>query len=820
MDLRSDLRDAWRLARGEPGFAAIAIFTMALGVGAATTLFSLVNGVLLRPLPWHDADRLVRVSETRKGATRNFPGALTNGTFLAWAEKPATIDGLAAWTSDKVTLTSSGGAPERIDVVAVTPSLFPMLRAEAIAGAVFKPGDEQEGHQPVVVLSHALWQQRFASDPHIVGKLVRLDGEATTVVGVMPAGFEFPNATARAWTPFLIRGVAGKVPGSTNVQLFQAMAKLRPGVTVAQAASEGSARTAQAPALNMVGMAVFGTKSPAELQVVPALEAMTSEVRQPLLLFLAAVGLLVLTATANIASLQLVRAAARRRDTAIRSALGAGAGRLARPMIVESVALGVLGGTAGLALAAGLHRVLPAVMPPRFPRLDAVHIDPTVALFATGVSLASAVVFGVIPSFLGSRVDLVSVLNEDGLAPAGGGARTATSRARRAIIVGQVAIASVLLIGGLLLAQSFVRLLQAERGYDPVNVLTAQITLPDTTYDGARRMALLDRTLERLRAMPGVTAAAAGTTPPFSQREMLTAFTMPASGDGKAPAEVHAAKRHVSDGWFASLGIRVIAGRTFNGSDARTSRPVVVVNRTFARTYLGDRPLGRLLPLGDGKGEDENWEVIGVVDDVRQRDINERLQPEIYADYRQLPKGFNASEATFVLRTAADPSTFADTLRRLVHDQDSSLAFDSIVTLEDRLRDSLAEPRLYALLLAAFAVSALIVAGVGLFAVLSYSVTQRAREIGVRTAIGARPIDIVRLVLSQALGMAAVGVALGLLMATAAVRVLSGFLYGIGPYDPVTLVSAVVLLLTVALMAAVIPARRAARVDPISVIRS
>src|SRR3954451_14544944 len=223
MDLRSDLRDAWRLARHEPGFAAIAIVTVALGVGAATILFSLVNGVLLRPLPWHGADRLVRVSETRKGATRNFPGALTNGTFLAWAEKPATIDGIAAWTSDKVTLTSPGGAPERIDVAAVTPSVFPMLGAAAITGAVFKPGDEQDGHPPVVVLSHALWQQRFGGDAHIVGKLVRLDGDAATVVGVMPAGFEFPNATARAWTPFLIRSVAGKDPGSTNVQLFQAM---------------------------------------------------------------------------------------------------------------------------------------------------------------------------------------------------------------------------------------------------------------------------------------------------------------------------------------------------------------------------------------------------------------------------------------------------------------------------------------------------------------------------------------------------------------------------------------------------------------------
>jgi predicted permease len=819
MDLRSDLRDAWRRARHEPGFAAIAIFTVALGVGAATVLFSLVNGVLLRPLPWRDADRLVRISETRKGATRSFPGALTNGTFLAWAGKPATVEGLAAWSNDKVTLTSAGGAPERIDVVGVTPSLFPMLGADAIVGAVFKPGDEQEGHQPVVVLSHALWQQRFGSDPHIVGTLVRLDGEATLVVGVMPASFEFPNTTARAWTPFLIQEVAGKEQGSSRLQLFQAMAKLRPGVTAAQAASEGSARAAQSPSLNLVGMAVFRTKNAAEVQAVPVLEAMTADVRQPLLLFLAAVGLLVLTATANIASLQLVRAAARRRDTAIRTALGAGPGRLARPMIVESVALGVLGGAAGLALAAALHRVLPAVMPPKFPRLDAVHIDLTVALFAMGVSLASAVVFGVVPSWLGRRVDLVAALNDDGLAPAGGGARTATSRARRAIIVGQVAIASVLLIGGLLLAQSFVRLLQADRGYDPVNVLTAQLTLPDASYDGARRMALFDRTLDRLRAMPGVTAAAAGTTPPFSQREMLTAFTMPA-GDGKEPAEVHAAKRHVSDGWFASLGIRVVAGRTFNASDTQTSRKTAVVNRTFARAYLGDRPVGRVLPLGDGAGQSEEWEVIGVVEDVRQRDVNERLQPEIYVDYRQLPKGFNAAEATFVLRTAGTPSTFGDTLRRLVHDQDDSLAFDSIVTLEDRLRDSLAEPRLYALLLVAFAVSSLVVAGVGLFAVLSYSVSQRAREIGVRSAIGARPVDIVRLVLSQALGMAAVGVVVGLLLATAVVRLLSQFLYGIGPYDPVTLVAAVALLLTVALVAAVVPARRAARVDPISVIRS
>lgn len=820
MDLRSDLRDAWRLARHEPGFAAIAVFTVALGVGAATILFSLVNGVLLRPLPWRDADRLVRISETRKGATRNFPGALTNGTYLAWAEKASTIEGLAAWTTDKVTLTSAGGGPERIDIVPVTPSLFPVLGAAAQIGAVFKPGDEQEGQPPVVVLSHALWQQRFGGNPAIVGALVRLDGEATRVVGVMPASFEFPSGAARAWIPFLIQDVAGKEPGSARLQLFQAMAKLRPGVTAAQAAAEGSARAAQAPSLSMVGIAVFGTKSPADVHVVPALEAMTAEVRQPLLLFLAAVGLLVVTATANVASLQLVRAASRRRDTAIRAALGAGAGRLARPMIVESVALGVLGGVAGLALAVALHRVLPLVMPPKFPRLDAVHVDLTVALFAMGVSLASAVVFGVVPSFLGRRVDVVAALNEDGLAPAGGGARTATSRARRAIIVGQVAIASVLLIGGLLLAQSFVRLLQANRGYDPVNVLTAQLTLPDATYDGARRMALLDRTLDRLRATPGVVSAAAGTTPPFSQREMLTAFTMPAAGDGKGPVEVHAAKRHVSDGWFAALGIRVVAGRPFTASDTLTSRPVVVVNQTFAHAYLGDRPTGRLLPLGDGHGEAEDWEVIGVVEDIRQHDVSERLQPEIYADYRQLAKGFSASEATFVLRTATAPAAFGDTLRRLVRDQDDSLAFDSIVTLEDRLRDSLAEPRLYALLLVAFAVSALVVAGVGLFAVLSYSVTQRAREIGVRSAIGARPIDIVRLVLSQALGMAAAGVAIGLGLATAAVRLLSRYLYGIGPYDPVTLVSAVALLLTVALAAAVIPARRAARVDPITVIRS
>jgi putative ABC transport system permease protein len=817
------MRDGLRRLRHQPGFAVVTAITMALGVAAATVLFSLVYGVLLKPLPWPDAARLVKVSESRIGATRQFPGALTNGTYLAWSEHPATLDAIGAWSQDDVTLTANPGAPERVHVMNVTPSLLGLLHARPFIGSLFAPGDERPGRPPVVLLSHGPWQRRFGGDPLVVGRPVRLDGDACTVLGVMPEDFAFPDREAQAWRPFYVPPVVGENPDQRHLSLFQALGRLRADVTPAQAAAEGTARAAEAPDLNLVGVAVFGANGPAVVSAVPVLDAMTAGVRQPLLLFLAAVGLLVATATANIASLQLARATSRRRETAIRAALGASGGKLAAPVLIESALVGLCGGLAGLGLAVGLVRLLPALLPAGFPRLDAVAVDGTVAAFAVAVSLLSALVFGLAPVLLSRGVNLVESLAEDGLAPSGGGARTAASRARRLIIVGQVAIATVLLVGGLLLARSFAALLAADRGYQPASVLTAELPLPDETYDGLRRSALLDRTLDRLRALPGVRAAAAGTgsplmtfAGPFRQGMMLKAFTMP-SVTGEGPVSVQASVRLVSAGWFHALGTRLVEGRAFGATDTRTSAPVVVVNRAFARRYLADRAVDRTLPIGADGAPDVR--VVGVVEDIHQGSITDPVQPELYLPYRQQADGFSPPQASIVLRTDGDPSRYAAELRRLIRSEDDGLALGSTMTLQDRLSASLAEPRLYALLLVAFGVSALLVAGVGLFAVLSYGVAQRAREIGVRSALGARPTDIVRLVVSQAVGMTAAGIVAGMLVAAALVRVLATLLYGVGPYDITTFLVVAAVLLLVAALAAAGPARRAARVDPIKVLR-
>ncbi len=816
-------RDGLRRIRHQPGFAALSVLTTALGVGTATLLFSLVYGVLLRPLPWPDAGQLVKLAESRAGATRQFPGALTNGPFLAWADHPTTLEAIGGWQEDDVTLSAGSGTPERVHVVGATPGLFGVLRAHPLLGRLFAPGDERPGQPLVAVLSHALWQRRFGGDPAIVGRSIRLDRDACTVVAVMPREFAFPDRDAQIWRPFYVPPVIGSDPTRRSLSLFQALGRLKPGVTAAQAAAEGTARAAAAPPLEMVGVAVFGTRGAPTISAVPLLDALTAGVRQPLLLFLAAVGLLLATATANIASLQLARATSRRRETAIRSALGASGGRLAAPVLLESLVVGLAGGLVGLALAAVLHRVLPALLPAHFPRLDAISLDGHVAAFAMAIALMSAAVFGLAPLLLAGRVNLVESLAEDGFAPAGGGARTTASRVRRAIIVGQVSIATLLLVGGLLLVRSFVALSSADRGYEPASVLTAELPIPDETYDGGHRAALVDRLLKRLRGLPGVRAAAAGTglplataAGPFKHGEMLKGFTM-RSPIGEGTISVHASVRFVSDDWFRALGTPMLDGRAIAATDTSTSEPVVVVNQVFAHRYLADRALDRRLPLGGGGEPDTR--VVGVAEDIHQGAVTDPVQPEMYLPYRQYRDGFAPPQASFVLRSDGDPVRYAAELRRLVRAEDGSLVLASVMTLDDRVRVSLAEPRLYALMLSAFAVSALLVAGVGLFAVLSYSVAQRAREIGVRSALGARPSDIVRMVVRQALWMTAVGLAVGLALAAAFVRVLSGFLYGVGPYDLISFVVVAALLASVAGLAAFAPARRAAHVDPIKVLR-
>jgi len=810
-----DLKYAVRLLRRRPGATLVTMLTMALGIGATTVLFSVAWGVLGKPLPWPDADRLVRLAEMRQGSTRRLPPILTNGTYLAWRDSHAAIGEIGGWSPSTVTVTHAGD-PQRIRIAAVTPSMFGLLGAKPAIGAVFAT-DTAESE---IVLSHALWRQLFGGSPAALGATLRVDGEARTVVAVMPRDFTFPDREARAWVPLRVRPVIGENPETRHISLFSAMARLEPGVTPAQAAAEGSARGRGAPDPGLTAIAVFGSRGPVDVTAVPVLDAMTRDVREPLIVFLVAVGLLLATATANVASVQLARSATRRREIAIRSALGAGAGRLARQLLIENVLLGLMGGLVGLLGATWLHRALPSLLPADFPRAGDVALDLRVMAFAVGVSVVSSVAFGLAPALQARRINLVEALTEDGLAPVGGSTRTGTARARALIMAGQVAVASVLLIGASLLIRSFVAMWNVDRGYDVTNVLTASLPLPNASFTPARRAQVIAGVLDRLHATPGVTRAAFTTVLPLTTMDQLLAFRLPPSGRTGDPVQVQTSRRIVSPLYFASLGMRVVEGRGFADTDTRTSLPVVVINRAFARRYLDNAALGRRLPAGlDDARIEQPWEVVGVVDDVRMRNLSDVPQPEIFVSFAQLTSGLYATDPTIVVRTTGDAAAFVPRLRDIVRQQDPSIALDSVATMEQRLLGNLARPRLYAIMLGGFAVFALAIAAVGLFGVLSYTVAQRSREIAVRSALGARPLDIVLLVVGQGLAITGIGLVAGVAAAMILTRSISTFLYGVTVHDRVTFAAVPLLLLVVAAVACLVPARRAAKLDPLRVLK-
>ncbi len=810
--LGGDVRYACQMLRRQWGHTLVVLLTMALGIGATTVLFSVAYGVLVKPMPWPGAGRLVRLTETRQGSSR--PARFfTNATYLAWNEHPTTIEQLAAWSADRVTLTGTG-EPERIRIVEATPSLFTMLGAQPVLGHLFRsaaggrPEDEQ-----VVALSYGLWQQRFSGRPDVIGHMLRFDGTPYRVAAVMPAGFEFPDREVRAWIPLTVP-LAPSQTGGGMLAMFNAIAKLRPGVTAAQAAAEATTRGRHAPDPGMVTLAVFGSRGPVQVIAVPLLDALTGEVRPALLVFLVAVGLLLATATANIASLQLARASGRRREIAIRLALGAGTGRLARQLLIESAVVGQAGGLIGLAMAAWLLRVLPVLLPADFPRRADVALDWRVALASIGLTLLVSLAFGLAPVLQARRVQLTSSLAEDGLAPVGGSMRSHTARARLMIMTGQIAVATVLLLGAALLSRSFVALLHADRGYSAANLLTAVLPLPDGTYTAIARADMLERMLERLEHTPGVQAAAVAARPPLvGSGEMLGAFPVPAR-EGEGTVLAHASIQIVSPAYFRALGIRVLEGRTFTGADSASAQPVLVVNRTFARQYLRAPAVGTRLPAERGERE-----VVGVVEDVKYGGVTDASQPEIYLALGQLTDGFAWDQPCVLARTTGDPLRLAGTLRAIVREQDASVAVESVMTMEDRVRASLAKPRLYTLLLGAFGLVAIAIAGVGLFGVLSYGVAQRARELGVRASVGATPWDIARLVLRQALAVTATGLALGVLLSAAFARPLETLLYGVSHHDVPSYAVVLAVLTVVAVVACLVPARRASRVDPVRVLR-
>jgi predicted permease len=820
--IAQDARYAWRLLRRQPAHTALVVATMALGIAAATVLGSITYGVLLKPLPWADAPRLVRLYETRQGSTKRFGPVFTNGTYRAWRDSARTLDAIGAWNSELVAPTDQPGAP-RLAICRVTPSLFTMLQAAPALGRGFAPGEDDPGRPPIVVLSYGYWQQQFGGRADAIGSRIRFDTTAYTVVGVMPAWFAFPNRETRAWMPFYVEPPTAPGRQGMSVSMFQAIGRLKPGSTPAQAAAEGTslgrAAVPATPIAKVVAMAVFGTDGQVDVTTVPMLQALTAEVRPAILILLAAVVLLLATATANVASLQLARATARRRELAVRAALGAGRGRLVRQTLVEHVLLGLLGGIAGLALAAVLHRALPSILPADFPRVHDIALGWRIQAFAVAISLLAGIGCGILPAWHVARTELVPSLAEDALAPAGGGLRTRTARARAIIMAAQIATACVLLVGALLLTRSFVGLMRASLGYDTSNVLTARLILTDGEFTPERRFEILEQLRQRLTAVPGVTHAAYANTLALTSGEALSSFPL-VRRDGST-VQIQTGVQGVSPDYFASIGQRVVEGRGFAADDASGGQPVVIVNREFSRRYLDGAALGWTLPGATKPGAPPaRRPIVGVVEDTVRRSVTDAPQPEIYGLYSRQQGRVADSDIYLVVRTAADPQALAPTLRDLARNLAPSAPLESLLTMRERVADSLANPRLYASLLAAFALFALLIAGVGLFGVLSYSVTLRAREIGVRTALGAQLRDIVVLVVRQSMAIAVTGLAVGIAVSYWVSRLLQTVLHGVSPHDAISYAAVAFVLLAVAALASVIPARRAAQVDPVRVLRS
>jgi len=806
--LGQDFRYGYRVLARSPGVSATAVAAIALAIAAVTTTFAVVWSVLVHPLPWAEPDRLVRVYESRIGGNSRFSTFITNVTYHAWRDRPRTIDDLAGWRNDELTF-KDGANVERVDAADVTASLARVLGVTPILGRNIEPADEREGAPRVVVLAYGFWQSRYGGRRDVLGKPITLDGEAATIVGVLPPSVLFPARTTALWTALSVPGVASASQG--RLSMLYGIARLRKGRSIAQAAAEATARGRAAPDAGPVVMAVFGSKGPVDVTAESALDAATKTVRPALVMLLGAVSLLFVAAVANVAGVQLARALGRRREMAVRGALGAGVGRLARQLVAENLIVCVTGGALGLALAMALRRALPVFLPPDFPRLDDIQVDWRAMAVAAGAAIVASLICGALPALLGRRPDLVAALAEGGLAPAGARLRLPAARWRAVVIVAQVSVAVVLLVAAVLLGTSFVSLLDADRGFRPAGVLTVSLPMPDSIQP-ARGQQIVEAAIDRLRQVPGVQAAGVTSNPPFSGATAVRLFTMPAQGRS-GERFVQTGFQMVSTGYLAALGLRLVDGRWFDERDTSMSQHVAVVNQSFVRAYLGSAPLGQGLPMGE---HGDTWTVVGVIDDPRTAEATP-TGPELFVSHTQVESV--GSQPALVIRTAGDPMAYAPLARALVRELQPDLAIGSIVTLDQRLNAMLANRRLYAIVLLGLAALALAIAGVGLFGVLASGVAERTREMAVRSALGATPSSLIRLVVRQAVLVSAIGLVIGSIGALVLARAARAMLFGVGPDDVRVYAATAACILCVAALAAVVPARRAARQDPLALLK-
>ncbi len=803
-DLWQDLRYASRILIKNPGFTSVAVIALALGIGANSAIFSVVNSVLLRPLPYKDPDQLMMVWEdsSRHGYPRDTPAA---ANFVDWRDQNQTFQGMAAMANRSFNLTGIGD-PEKIEGRRVSSTLFPLLGVDPQLGRVFNPEEDQPGANRVVLLSHILWQRRFGADPNILGKSLTLNNASYTVVGVMPQQFQFPTREDELWVPIAFES---REAGNRNNHYLEVLGRLKPGVTTKQAQADMSTVATrlqqQYPDSNTDLGAV----------VTPLHEQVVGDIKPALLILLGAVGLVLLIACANVANLLLARAAVRQKEIAVRIALGASRFRLIRQFLTESVLLGTLAGIVGLALSLLGLFLLRAFVPADISQANVISIDPRVLGFTLLVSVLTGLIFGLAPATQAGKFNLNETLKEGGRDSSTG---SRGNRVRSFLVIAEFAVSLVLLIGAGLLINSFLRLRNLDPGFRTDNLLTMKVVLPEPKYrEQSKRSAFYTDVVNRIEALPGVKSAAVTTNLPLYRQGNSIGITIEGRPAPLPGQEIIIATRIVSPKFFETMGTSLLKGRPLSDQDKADTPNVVVISEGMASRYWpGEDPIGKRLAGGRVESPEDWFQIVGVVNDVRQFQLDAEPKPQMYLSYEQA--GFFAPR-DLVVKTEVDPSSLAANVRRTVWEIDKDQPVSNIGTMNEILAESIARQRFSMLLLAVFAALAMVLAAVGIYGVMSYSVAQRRSEIGLRMALGAQKLDVLKLTVGHGLKLVLIGIALGLAGAFALTRLMSALLFGITATDPLTFISISVVLIAVACIASYIPARRATKVDPLIALR-
>ncbi len=806
--LIQDLRYGLRMLRKSPGFTAVAILTLALGIGANTAIFSVVNAVLLRPLPYSNPGQLALLPETspKQGIT---DAGMSYPTLLELRDHTSVFSAIAGLASHSLTLTGHG-EPSEARTIVVTQNFFSVFDTKPLLGRALLPSDGERGSAPVVLLSENMWRSQFGADPKIIGSSATLDMRPYTIVGVMPAEFRTPffEQPDQLWIPLVQDPLfSGWMSHPQQTHWMPVIGRLRPGVSFAQAEAEMDIMSAR-----------LAKEYPAEngwkiQQVQPLQKAIVGDVKSPLLILLCAVGLVLLIACANIANLLLARATSRSREIGVRIALGAPQRRITRQLLTESAILGIFGSVAGMVLAYLGVSALMSLLPPGLPRIHDIRVDGEVLAFALVLSLAASFVFGLAPVLFAAHSDPQTNLREGARA----GEATGSQRARSFLASAEVALAMVLLVGAGLLIRSFARLTAVSPGFEPNGVVKAMVSLPQFQYSTPQQWkGFATELMTRLQAAPGMQNSACAAPLPIKDGQVTLPFEIVGGPPLPAGAANTADYVTASPRYFSVMGIPLLRGRLFNSDDAPSSPPVVVISSALARRYFANQdPIGEHLVFGFPLNGPATREIVGVVGDVHNVSLGKKPEPMFYVPFAQAP----LYGCEVVVRSTLSAAVVAAAIRTETHNIDKNLPVTDVATLPGALSESVAEPRFRTLILGLFSAIALVLAAIGIFGVISYSVTRRTREIGIRIALGATPARVRRLVIRESAKLVFIGLATGIPAALVLTRFLSTLLFDVRPADPITFIGVSGLLVLVALTAAYIPARRAIRVDPMVALR-